>query len=411
MADKQPYYHNDIERYLQKQMSREEMHAFEKAMMDDPFLADAFEGFRESNHNISTKHLHKIEQELLGAEEKTNAVPLVKRDRNWWRIAALFIIIIGAGVITNRILNTTAPAKEIAVNKPLAPISIDTISAAQKPPPGPAILSSQDIASNKIKAGSPVLKKEAPVTVAHKKINENEISGVMAMRDEKDTSQPAASVALSSTAMAKENREARTMMMKQAAAPQVEFKGKVVDNKGQPLPLASVMIDNNHGAVADQQGNFSLKAADSVIDVSVASAGYRVVRRKLKSSNTDNKIVLNQSNEALEEVVITGKRQQGKVAGVEVKGATAAIEPEGGWQKFNQYIDSSLHSGKTAEETYTNGDVLLEFKVDEKGNPVNIKTYNPTNKELEVKAIELLKKGPKWKPNKKNAKGKVIIRF
>ncbi len=46
----EPTYHYsaaDIQRYLQGKMSAAEMHAIEKAALDDPFLADALEGYRD----------------------------------------------------------------------------------------------------------------------------------------------------------------------------------------------------------------------------------------------------------------------------------------------------------------------------------------------------------------------------
>ena len=39
------YSAQDIQRYLKGQMSPEEMHAIETAALDDPFLADAIEGY------------------------------------------------------------------------------------------------------------------------------------------------------------------------------------------------------------------------------------------------------------------------------------------------------------------------------------------------------------------------------
>jgi hypothetical protein len=38
----------EIRRYAEGKMSPEEMHAIEKAALDDPFLADAIDGFDDS---------------------------------------------------------------------------------------------------------------------------------------------------------------------------------------------------------------------------------------------------------------------------------------------------------------------------------------------------------------------------
>jgi len=39
----------DIEKYWKGKLSSAEMHAMEKAAMDDPFLADALEGYKDTN--------------------------------------------------------------------------------------------------------------------------------------------------------------------------------------------------------------------------------------------------------------------------------------------------------------------------------------------------------------------------
>jgi hypothetical protein len=59
------YSAHDIERYLNRQMNAAEMHAFEKAMMDDPFLADAVDGYR------SMPAAQSIQSDLAELKKKT----------------------------------------------------------------------------------------------------------------------------------------------------------------------------------------------------------------------------------------------------------------------------------------------------------------------------------------------------
>ena len=44
-----PYTLLDIEQYLQGKLSPAEMHALEKAAVQDPFLADAIEGYQSAD--------------------------------------------------------------------------------------------------------------------------------------------------------------------------------------------------------------------------------------------------------------------------------------------------------------------------------------------------------------------------
>lgn len=55
----------DIEQYLQGSLSPAEMHAMEKAALQDPLLADAIEGYRGSSMHIARTHLQNIQQQLL----------------------------------------------------------------------------------------------------------------------------------------------------------------------------------------------------------------------------------------------------------------------------------------------------------------------------------------------------------
>jgi hypothetical protein len=84
-------------------------------------------------------------------------------------------------------------------------------------------------------------------------------------------------------------------------------------------------------------------------------------------------------------------------------------EPEGGWENFNRYLDSSLMKGK--ESNAVTGNVELEFQVDRDGKPINFKSINTAPKELETKAVELIKKGPRWRTSRKNGKANVTIKF
>jgi hypothetical protein len=51
----------DLQRYVQGKLSAREMHAMEKAALDDPFLADAMEGmqqaFTENEESLVTGQL------------------------------------------------------------------------------------------------------------------------------------------------------------------------------------------------------------------------------------------------------------------------------------------------------------------------------------------------------------------
>ena len=65
------YNSDDIRRYLEGKMSSEEMHRIEKAALDDPFLADAMEGFQLSGSDTIKKDLDELSSRLTEKTRET----------------------------------------------------------------------------------------------------------------------------------------------------------------------------------------------------------------------------------------------------------------------------------------------------------------------------------------------------
>src|SRR5687768_17300104 len=91
------YTSEDIRRYHSGKMTQAEMHAMEKAALEDPFLADAIEGYTFSQNPEA--ELAGIRAALDERTEKTKVIPISSRRSNygWMRIAALVVVLAGAG--------------------------------------------------------------------------------------------------------------------------------------------------------------------------------------------------------------------------------------------------------------------------------------------------------------------------
>jgi hypothetical protein len=107
MAKAGIYSYEKIQRYLQHKMDAKEMYAFEGAMMDDPFLADAIEGYRKSNEALVASHLTEIEKQLTGDKQKAKVVALQAQATGWWKIAAIILLIVTGAAISYSLLNTS----------------------------------------------------------------------------------------------------------------------------------------------------------------------------------------------------------------------------------------------------------------------------------------------------------------
>lgn len=88
----------DIQRYLGGNMSASEMHAMEKAALDDPFLADAIEGMDQAIQSLGEAPVNQNLQELRTAiAEKVRPASGRVRRMAWWKITAAAVVVIAAG--------------------------------------------------------------------------------------------------------------------------------------------------------------------------------------------------------------------------------------------------------------------------------------------------------------------------
>lgn len=82
-----------ILRYIRGEMNQTEAHAFEKAMLEDPFLADAVEGLQLESDALKTS------LELKDLDQKLNPTGGQKYRMPFFQMAAIFLILIGAGLV------------------------------------------------------------------------------------------------------------------------------------------------------------------------------------------------------------------------------------------------------------------------------------------------------------------------
>lgn len=410
MADTQTYTYLEIQRYLQQKMSPQEMHEFEKALMNDPFLADALEGFSASDPSLAEEHIASIERSLTGEKQEAKVVSLPVQKTTWWKVAAIILVIVSAGAITYAVINNQSTPNyknEITATAPKAVTpEKDSIRPVEKP-----LAKLEVLPPNKSQPKNtlPITRTDAfdRSTTAKLSVEESDVRY--------DTTKENASLMASTTSAPSTANEPlvspkRTMLTN--AIRQNEFKGQVVDKTGEPLPYSEIKAaDSRVGTVADAKGNFSLKAPDSVLRVNVNSPGYASAETKIRSNKAENKIFLKEQELSLADVVVTNLAKKKKNAGANIKiDSSAAAEPLGGWKNFNQYLNQQLDSLKANDDDF-NENIALEFSIDKQGHPTNIKAPGEIDKMMAEKAIKILANGPRWKNSKKDKKVKVIIAF
>ncbi len=106
---------------------------------------------------------------------------------------------------------------------------------------------------------------------------------------------------------------------------QLELRGKITDENGNPLEGASVKVKGqNIGVTTESDGSFSI-AVDAKAILEVSMVGYETIEIPVNGRNQLNNIVLKVAASGLDEVVVVGYGTQKKAS---VTGAIAVMKSE-----------------------------------------------------------------------------------
>ncbi len=408
------YSFEDIQRYLQGKMSAAEMHDIEKAALQDPFLADAIEGFNEADLTTARQHLNEINASLIKKKKESKVVSFNKRSQ-WLNVAALIIVLAGIGVVASYFFQSSNKQNQVAQLKkePLKnstlpdSATVEIKSSTQNRDTGLFIAQNKQLK----KAVSPVSKQKNPTPVDTEKDLQNNNEDVVAtvtvqVQNDKDTQQ-----AYTRSMAKNENNDTLTNALPNRIsgvniAPTI-FAGKVVDEKNQPVAGAVVeAADKSITVITDNNGNFSLFRSDTTFSSVASSIGYETTSATLKPGN-NNLIKLAENSSVLNDVVVVGYGTSKKINSV-----NKTPEPVGGWQSFNNYVLTKLNKDTTSEAFVTSDDLVeMEFLIDDDGNPYDIKITKTLDEKRNAEAVDILKNGPKWTSATKKKKAKVSISF
>ena len=199
--------------------------------------------------------------------------------------------------------------------------------------------------------------------------------------------------------------EVHQLKAAKAATPNLNLiKGKVTDEKGEPIIGASVAYTGtNIGTVTDLNGEFILKKEKGNKQLTAQFIGYEPVEIPVDTSRT-MLIAMNEDQQALSEVVVVGygKKKKSNVAGATAKINLKAKEkyktpqPVIGKRKYKKYLEENLIRPNDESCKDVKGEVVLSFFVDKEGRPQNITVVHGLCESADKEAIRLVKEGPKW---------------
>ena len=437
----------DIEKYWKGKLSAAEMHTMEKAAMDDPFLADALEGYK--NINLADSGLDSLKEKL---DKRAGAiVPILnlKRKRfTWIRVAAAIIIIVGTGLLVQQLVFNDRTNNSIAI---LEKDNKRPESVANKDQVKPDSINKKDVTTN---SDSLVFRQKQDISTspnsgsyAFTPLDTIRKTGNAKAELKKSETEnlPTGDAQVTASAVrkvdpAKEDAffkrtsddSTKTLNDKQfnTASPAARSKAnqvfyenrnagavgfelnnkynyRVVDAQKNPVPFANVMnTRDNIGTYTDIRGNFNLLSSDSVLDVQIRSLGYNEANYKLVPSNVQSGDLVLKEDERKETFVQNKK----VVSSLSRKDSAEIEEPEVGWGNYNVYVANNIQIPENVRPKNTRSDVELSFDIDKNGQPINIKvTRSSQCKECDEEAKRLLKEGPKWKRKGKKSKATISI--
>jgi len=443
----------DIEKYHRGELSPAAMHAMERAALDDPFLADAMEGYMvASGKNSMTKDdIPELKQRLAERIAEKDRTPVI--GFAWWKVAAVVFLLLGgawfyialnskertAGIAQTQQKNEKQPSSTGKADSQASLYhAADTIAVHEDE----LAVSKKHAVSDKTNSTHIGNKKSANDAVAaelsssagakNNEANQTETKEAAETGRElakafskKDSLDPAPVVARSevnknaTTFGADKKQEARPERII-GAAPGIgiasnSFNGAVVDQFNKPVANATVQVPTlNKAFVTDNNGYFSFKAPDTALNVSIASIGFEQQNARLNNNVAFNQVTLKPANQNLNEVVVIGYgTQKGSAFRRKTKDFSVNVldaEPSVDWNTYTGYLEKNKRVRDETKDIH--GDVVVSFVINNKNELTNFKIEKSLQTQLDAEAIRLIKEGPSWKLLKgKKAKASVIVKF
>jgi len=446
---------SDIEKYLSGELSAPEMHALERAALDDPFLADALDGialhrkmpqqpvFSEDMAQLRGKLQDKVKDR---EKRQGRVIPL------GMRYAAAVILLVGLGITAYYTLSNKRLAEApvaMMEHKPAAPvIRPDTTPAAAAP-----VMKDTAITRSIVSTRPPAqtLKKEQQVMpvdnagaadaarVPEKAKKEEEDQAVQA-EGRAVAKTPLGNVALDTMKLhfdtlsyaSNYDHEITARLAKKAADKNVPgvsgstagnllvFSGKVTDIHNRPLPGAFLSLKNNANiyATTDRNGNFNLRLnkTDTNAAVVVNYVGYEIATMALNTENTKGNIIQLQPQAAsLNEVTIVGygsRRKELMRQNIDApqKALSTLAVPADGWPAYKAYLESNKSS--VSLDSTLRGDETISFIVDRAGKLSSFKVEQSISPAHDSVVTRIVREGPAWRLlSGKKARARVILTY
>ncbi|PKK36194.1 hypothetical protein BWI96_12335 [Siphonobacter sp. SORGH_AS_0500] len=407
-----------LRRYVAGEANAQEQHAVERAALEDPFIADALEGFEAMAEK--KPDLKALYDQL---DNRVSPTPILQLGWKKWALAASFIGLLLTGYVLWLQLDSTPEISQVTA--PTASPQTQSTDSLLTPEASQPEISLAEAPRVEALTKKPLVSADA--------LAEDEKPQVMAMRAAPPTDSQtlakmpalaARSFQLPDSGFAKNKQTPDTISLALpgkatgvniAARTDTPLARKVdtenqknlitiVDEGKNPIP--GVMIQNKDGrkgVVTDSMGRAFIPNTLGP-EIVLALIGYK---NQTLQAPFPSVITLQADNEALSEVVVV---EYGKT-----KRKTEA-EPVMGSEAYKTYLQENLRKPELAKEKGISGTVILSVQIKDDGRIGTIKVRKGLGYGCDEEAIRLVKEGPEWKPARRKGKSvsstvRVEVRF
>lgn len=391
---------SQIKKYLQNELDARAMHQLERKAQDDPFLAEAMEGFENSDPDQDANYAD-LQKRLAARLE-----PAKERNILLWRVLPIAACLLIALLIGYEYLAPKKPKQQFAnVIKPEEPVSkADSAKSIEAPiaaPPQKQLVAAQaikkslaDVAKSEkmqskdivvaVPNTTPGISYKAD-TVEYKasdyKVNNNSTADELLKKMEGFNVDSNGNVTHQGQAVTKARLNGR------------DYAGGNLAKAVQSLPadiVEKIQVVDDYG---DQAAKTGVKDGNptKVLNLTIADSA----KRKLIANNMPTA-----SSMQLNEVIIANpSRAMGRI------NSTSNAAPIIGQKAYDDYLNKNA-----VMPTGGIGTVEVGFTVADNGIPEGIYIISSDNKALNEKALELISKGSKWtRGNGKETRLKIIF--
>lgn len=424
-----------IQKYREGKLSPREMHRVERLLLENPFYAEAMEGWEKMGKDASL-HTHMADlkgrlQQRIDEQQKT--IPMY---RLTWQIAAAMVLLV-IGSWTGYYFYFTGSQDEAA--EPMLSMQ-DKPSQASEPAPVP--LEDEEEAKEMDQAQDEITFSENPTP---SRVQESESPADAPVKSaekievvEEQTSPPVLADAetlpplatqqpdieaeedvddqptLAISKVPEENidqtfRSSRMLKSKDAGAEvygegnsPFTLQGRVISGEDKSaLPGVNVTIKNTGmSTTTDANGDFKLTVPENQNEVMFNYIGFETMEQTVSKSDSNFTVVLTPEITALNEIVIVGYGTQEKKSIASISQARPVV----GYSSYKDYLKKNLQYPHAARENNIEGVVNVSFDVNPNGELQRFSVEKPLGYGCDEEAIRLIKEGPAWQPGMEEGK-------